>query len=115
MHAPTSLEVATRWIVLTGLVALAGIIFVELLTGRINTRYLLHGLRRDGTRYVSPERIQLLIATLTMALTYLGESVATGHRGRLPDIPESWLVGLGGSQSIYLGGKALRLLRFGHE
>jgi hypothetical protein len=115
MYPPTSLQTATRWIVLMGLAILAGIIFVELLTRRINTRYLLHGLRRDGTHYLSPERVQLLIATLAVAFTYLSESLVTGHNGRLPDVPESWLLALGGSQSIYLGGKALRLLRFGDK
>jgi hypothetical protein len=111
MHSLTPLELATRWIVLGGLAAFGGIIVSEILTGRINTRYLLHGLRKDGTYYLSPERIQLLIATLAVAFSYLGDAAASDRAGKLPDVPASWLVGLGGSQVIYLGGKALRLLR----
>ena len=106
-----SLEVATRWTVLLGLEAIAGVIFVEMLVGGINTWHLLHGLRKDGTYYVSPERVQLLIATLAVGMTYLANAVATADSGKLPDVPKWWLAGLGSSQSIYLGGKAWRLLR----
>ncbi len=101
----------TRWLVLGGLAILFGIIATLLLMGDINTRYLLHGSRHNGTHYFSPERVQLLIATLAVAAAYLEDASTTASHGTLPDVPRWWLSGLGGSQSIYLAGKALR--RFG--
>jgi hypothetical protein len=43
---------------------------VQLLTGRINTEGLFYEIRRDGSRYFSPERIQLLLMTLAFSFQY---------------------------------------------
>jgi len=85
---------------------LAAIIFHRLLTGRINTNYLLYGTNKDGTRSFSPERVQLLLFTLWTAMSYLMQVAETRHSGLLPDIPTQTLALLTGSHAIYLGGKA---------
>ena len=82
-----------------------------LLGGSINTRYLLWGTRADGSRYFSAERVQLLVATVVLAAAYLGDAIHMAPTGTMPDVPSSWLMALGGSQAIYLGGKAFKMLR----
>jgi len=89
----------------------AAVVATGLLNGTVNTRYLLFGMRRDGTRYFSPERVQLLIATIVVAAMYFADAVQGAATGQLPDIPAGWLAMLGGSQAIYLGGKAISMLR----
>jgi hypothetical protein len=89
---------------------LAAIIFYRLLTGGINTEYLLYGTRKDGTKYFSPERVQLLVFTLGTAMFYLMQVAKTRKAGVLPDVPTQTLVMLGGSHAIYLGGKAYSML-----
>jgi hypothetical protein len=94
----------------------AAIIAYRLLTGGINTRYLFYGKRNDGTRYFSPERVQLLVFTLGTAIMYLlkvANSVKAGTppaQLQLPDIPTVTLAMLGGSHAIFLGGKAYNML-----
>jgi hypothetical protein len=83
---------------------LAAIIGYRLLTGQINTKYLLYGMRRDGTRYFSPERVQLLVATFSIAIQYL-LNAAQAAPGKVPDLPAGSLQLLGLSHAIYLGGK----------
>ena len=99
-----------RWEFLSFLVGLAGIVVVQLLTGEINSRYLLFGTvpgrKVNDGRYFSPERVQLLVFTLGVALYYLTEVMTTARSGKVPEIPQSWLVVLGGSNASYLGGKA---------
>ena len=65
-----SLQTVIRWEVALFLGGLCGLILVQLLTGRINTRWLLYG-RYNGQRYFSPERVQLLVLTLGGAAYYL--------------------------------------------
>lgn len=86
---------------------LAAIIAYRLLTGGINTQYLLYGTQKDGTRYFSPARVQLLLFTLWTAMSYVTEVAETR---KLADIPIKTLALLGGSQAIYLGGKAYSML-----
>jgi hypothetical protein len=99
-----------RWEFLALLVGMAGIVFVQLLNGEINSRYLLFGTvtgrKMNEGRYFSPERVQLLVFTLGVALYYLTEVMTTARCGKIPEIPLSWLVVLGGSNASYLGGKA---------
>ena len=90
---------------------LAAIICYRLLTGGINTRYLFYGKLRDGTYYFSPERVQLLLFTLGVAAFYLADAITHRRDGVLPDISGQTLALLGGSHSIYLGGKAVALFR----
>jgi len=96
------------------LFALSAILAAQLLTGQINTTRLLHGRirqRKPGEDlYVSPERIQLLIFTLGAAFYYLVTVVENPHPGTFPPVPDAWLALLGGSNAIYLTGKAFTQL-----
>jgi hypothetical protein len=89
---------------------LAAIIANRLLTGQINTDYLLYGKEKDGTRYFSPERVQLLLFTLGTATFYLNNVLQNRGSGVLPDVSTETLALLGGSHAIYLGGKAYMML-----
>jgi hypothetical protein len=105
-----SVEMAT-WVIGGFFVALGGVIVTQLLNGSINTQYLLYGMRRDGTRYFSPERVQLIAVTLWLALNYLLTVLNNPHAQSLPEVNDQTLAVLGGSQLLYLGGKAFS--RFG--
>lgn len=61
---------------------------------------------QDNDLYFSPERVQLLVFTLSAAMYYVMQTVTTAKSGKLPDIPDGWPVVMGGSNAIYLGGKA---------
>jgi hypothetical protein len=87
---------------------LGALVAYRLLTGQINLNGLL--LRKDGTGAVSPERVQLLLATMALSAKYLGE-VAHSGGGAMPNVRAEWLYVLGGSSGIYAVGKALRVLR----
>lgn len=84
---------------------LCGIILVQMLTGRISTRWLLYG-RKNGERYFSPERIQLLVLTLGGAADYLLNVLQMPDLRSLPPVPQTWIGLLGGSNGLYLLGKA---------
>ncbi len=86
------------WEVMGLLLALSGIVFVQLLTGQINTRGLLH--RKEGDRSFSPERVQLLLATMAAAFQYLSQVLKDPTH--FPQVPESWLLLFGGSHALYL-------------
>jgi hypothetical protein len=113
-----------RWEVQLFLLALFGIIAMQLLTGRISTKKLLYGRKNDtgdpiagadgltlgrkkeDTPYFSPERVQLLLFTLGAAFYYLTQVLNNPNPGTFPPLPESWPAVIGGSNAIYLGGKA---------
>ena len=86
--------------IIYGLVA--AVVF-QLLTQRINLRGLFR--QKGGSRDISPERIQLLVATIAESVRFIGE-VATTKDTTLPDISSGWLYLLGGSSSVYVIGKA---------
>ena len=89
---------AFKWFVVAWLTAMALVIAYRLLTGRI----VLDGLlTMDGQRF-SPERLQLLLLTLSAVAVYVGEALAAG---KLPDVPDGLLPILVGSNAVYLGGK----------
>jgi hypothetical protein len=93
------------------LLLLAGffvLVMIQILTGQISTRGLLYGTKGDGSQYLSPERVQLLLFTLAIAFQYLGQVLS--HPQAFPAVPESWIVVLGGSHAVYLGGKLGALL-----
>ena len=102
-----------RWEILIFLLGLVGIVVFQLLNGRINTQNLLYG-RTSGANgsdknndlYFSPERVQLLVFTLGAALYYLMQTMTTAKSGKFPDIPVGWPALMGGSNAVYLGGKA---------
>lgn len=94
------------WIFLT---VLAAVIVYQLLTRRIITR----GLMRDkmNGRAFSPGRLQMLIATAGAAFYYVLLIFANDKPGQFPEVPSALLLIVGGSQAVYLGGKAFALLR----
>jgi len=99
-----------RWEVTLFVGGLAITIFLKLLTGQINTTYLLYGTRNDGTKYFSPERVQLLVATLAIAFQYL-LNATNAVSGKMPNLPNGSLELLGLSNAVYLGGKAWTALK----
>jgi hypothetical protein len=88
------------------LFSLAAIISFRLLTGEINTSGVLRTKSPSGDNELSPARVQLLLFTLATAGTYLSEVLAALGSGKLPDVPETLLAVLGGSNVFYLGTKA---------
>lgn len=88
--------------------ALIAVVVFQILTGRIHTRGLLSEKTRSGLGGVSPARVQLLLFTLAFAFYLLSEIL---HSRQFPTIDTKWLLILGGSHSIYLGGKGLSLFR----
>jgi len=82
---------------------LAAVVLFQIATRRINLGGLIT--QKDGSDQVSPERIQLLLATLAASATYFGQ-VATNTSGTLPDVSPQWLYLFGGSSGIYVAGKA---------
>jgi hypothetical protein len=113
------------WEVQLFLLALFGIVVTQLLTGRISTKNLLYGRMNDAgdpivgadgvtkslkkkedTLYFSPERVQLLLFTLGAAFYYLTQVLNNPNPGTFPPLPLSWPAVIGGSNAIYLGGKA---------
>jgi len=92
------------WEVLILAVGLFGTVAIQLLTGRINTHGLFYGVRRDGSRFFSPDRIQLLLFTMAFGLQYLMK-VIENPSGQFPPIENSWIALVGGSHALYLGRK----------
>lgn len=107
------------------LLALFAIVVGQLLTSQISAKNLLYGRKNDtgapildengvvvsrkseDTLYFSPERVQLLLITLGAACYYLTQVLNNPHPGTFPPIPTSWTETLAGSNTLYLGGKAL--------
>jgi hypothetical protein len=113
------------WEVRGFLLALFGIVAAQLLNGQISTRNLLYGRKNDlgqpvrdaqgnliarksqETLYFSPDRVQLLMLTLSAALYYLTQVLNNPTPGTFPPIPTNWTATVAGSNVLYLGGKAL--------
>lgn len=94
-------------IVVGGLFAAIG---WKILTGEIKLDGILSskrsGLSKANTGNIfSPGRVQLVATTVITATYYLTHVVH--DPARFPSIPKAWLLGLGASQGIYLGGKAV--------
>ena len=96
--------------VLAIICVIAGVVAMKLLTGEINTSGLLYGRvsarKRGQDQYFSPERVQLLVFTLAAAFYYLTLVLTNPNPGAWPDVPKAWPTLLGGSNAIYLSGKA---------
>lgn len=110
----TAVAIMVGWLTLG---ALGLIVVGQALTGGINLHGLLHVKHRDGRRIgsrgapvISAVRVQLLLATLATAATWLTSVWATRTSGTLPDIDARWLYGLGASHAVYLGRKAVQFL-----
>ena len=100
-----TLSTVLRYEVFFALTALVVIIAYRLLTGQINTR----GLLRDkvGGRAISPGRLQLLIVTLLIIIYYVMKVLETK---KFPNMPQEFVLALGGSNLVFLGGKFYGLL-----
>jgi len=73
-------------------------------------RNLLYGRRRDGSLYFSPERVQLLVATIAVAFQYFLTASQT-RSGAMPRLPDGTLELFGLSNAVYLGGKSWAAFR----
>jgi len=89
------------------LASLTAVVAFQLLTGRINTRGIISEKTKDGLGGISPARLQLLLFTGAFAFYVLSQVVKSRQ---FPEIETKWLLILGGSHSVYLGGKGLSLL-----
>jgi len=92
-----------EWVGYAILFGLFVIVTVRVITGEISTHRLISGKNADGTQFVSASRFQVLVVTLTLAAQYLWHFRQNPHS--LPDVPQSWLLLLGGSHLIYHGNK----------
>jgi hypothetical protein len=99
-----------KWEVLVFVGGLGVIVALRLLTGDINIRGLLTGSKSDGTKYFSPERVQLLVAIIALGFQYL-VLVSRTPSGQMPGIPTGAMQLFGLSNAIYLGGKSWMMLR----
>lgn len=99
-----------QWEVIFFIGGMGILILLRMLTGEINTRYLLWGRRNDGTRYFSPERVQLLLATIAIAIQYVLQA-RKATDGNMPTLPSGSLELLGLSNATYLAGKGWMMLR----
>lgn len=85
-------------------VAMASIVTYRILTGHINTK----GLLKDKvTNEFSPGRLQMLIATAFVAIYFVGQVLETE---KMPQLPQEFILALGGSHVLYLGGKIYSVL-----
>jgi hypothetical protein len=96
------LHLEVQWFLLL----LAATFAYRMLTRRIPLNGLLSN-TADGQQ-VSPERVQLLIATMAISAQYLGQ-VAHGNGTTLPDVNAQWLTMFGASSGVYASVKAARM------
>ena len=102
------MEVLTTFIDLEVRFFLVGLLLVvayQILTGRINMRGVFSDSISSG---FSPGRVQLLVLALVGALYYFLK--VARDPAKFPDVPAGLLLIMGGSSSIYLGGKIRSLL-----
>lgn len=91
---------------------LCGIVLWKLMTGGISLNCLLYGdarvvKGRGHKTYFSAGRAQMLMTTVVSAGYLLLQVVQ--HPTHFPDVPTPFLIALGGSSAMYLGGKAQAL------
>jgi hypothetical protein len=99
----------TAWAGFILVLGFCGIVFYKIATGVISLDCLLYGDARPDQQgrtrtYFSPGRLQMMMVTIISAGYLLLQVIQDPTK--FPEIPNSFLVGLGGSQAIYLGGKA---------
>ncbi|HVO80415.1 MAG TPA: hypothetical protein VMT28_06780 [Terriglobales bacterium] len=87
------------WEVALFLLAMFGIVAVQVVTGHISMKGLL--MKKEGDRSFSPERVQLLLATLAAAFQYVSQVLKDPTH--LPAVSRDWILLLGGSHALYLG------------
>src|SRR5260370_6029705 len=86
------------------LATLAVMVGYRLLTGQINTKNLL---RDKVTNKFSPGRLQMLIATGFVAVYFVAQVLETE---KMPQLPQEFILALGGIHLLYLGGKIYSVL-----
>jgi len=101
------------WEVSVLVAGFAGIIFWKILTGTMSLDYLLQADDPSGGTSFSPGRAQLLMFTIIVAMQYLLQAI--NNPTKFPDVPQLWIAALGGSQAVYLAGKAQSLGFFGRK
>jgi hypothetical protein len=90
------------------LLGFAGVTLWQVASGRIPLAGLLRTKSPSGAgaETLSPARFQLLLFTLVVAADYLHAVLTNPSRTSLPALPSGVVAALGGSQAVYLGGKA---------
>jgi hypothetical protein len=88
---------------------MAAVVLFKILTGAIRLSGLLNGVQRDGTSGFSLGRAQLLLVTAVSAAYYVVQVFQNPSSNSLPGIPPALLGVVGGSQAVYLCGKAWSL------
>ena len=88
------------------LTVLAATLVYQMLTGQINTQGLISEKTKTQKGGVSPARLQLLLTTLAFGFYVLSQIVKLGV---FPEIDMKWVLLLGGSHSVFLGGKSLQM------
>jgi hypothetical protein len=91
------------------LFAMSALLVYRLLTRKISLNGLLATKDANATA-VSPERVQLLIATLAVSANILGGSLQSPD-GTMPDVSRNWVVIFGGSGGLYAAVKAFRTFK----
>ncbi len=105
-----ALATAARWETGILLVGLMVVVVYKIFTGGISLSGLLTAQDSKGNLSFSPARAQMLMATVLTALYYLIQVIESSATDSLPPLPATLVGILGGSQAIYLGGKARSLL-----
>jgi len=90
---------------LAWLFALAAIIALRMLSGKIPVQ----GLLTTAGGAADPERVQTLFVTAFVIGALIIDLPGSVERRSLPEIPQSLLLLLAGSNSLYLGGKIARI------
>lgn len=86
------------------------VVAYKLFTGGIDLSGLLMAKDAKGNLSFSPGRAQMLMATVLTALYYVIQVMENPSHGGLPPLPGALVGVVGGSQAIYLLGKARHLL-----
>jgi hypothetical protein len=84
------------------LATLAVIVGYRLLTGKIITKGLLKDKQGKSGGKISPGRLQMLLATILVAVYFVTQVLQSE---KLPELPQEFLLALGASHLFYLGGK----------
>lgn len=102
---------ALHIVLATWVAALAALVAFRVVTRRIRVA----GLLSDARRRISPERVQMLIATLAVGVLYATTTLRAGAFPETPpgmpaldSAPTLLVAALGGSQGLYLLGKLFR-------
>ena len=83
-----------------------GVVLWKILAGAISLDGLLDSFDEQGNRSFSSARAQLLIFTILVAGNYVLAVIQNPNRDVLPGMPDGLLAILGGSQAVYVAGKA---------